>query len=100
MFQTYRAFRRDSRRPSQPRARQAAQVAHSGRRPASKLAVNLWPVSERLVLLDRGEETAMYNILIMKIGDVLMTRRIDILKIIAVAATIGVVFYFLAHRGL
>jgi hypothetical protein len=90
MFQTYRAFRRDSRRSSQPRAR----------RPASKLAVNLWPVSERLVLLDRGEKTAMYNILIMKIGGVLMTRRIDILKIIAVAATIGIVFYFLAHHGL
>jgi hypothetical protein len=52
------------------------------------------------VLLDRGEETAMYNILIMKIGGVLMTRRIDILKIIAVAATIGIVFYFLAHHGL
>jgi hypothetical protein len=42
----------------------------------------------------------MYNILIMKIGGVLMTRRIDILKIIAVAATIGIVFYFLAHHGL
>jgi hypothetical protein len=28
------------------------------------------------------------------------TRRIDILKIIAVAATIGIVFYFLAHHGL
>jgi hypothetical protein len=42
----------------------------------------------------------MYNILIMKIGGVLMTRRIDILNIIAVAATIGIVFYFLAHHGL
>jgi len=42
----------------------------------------------------------MYNILIMKIGGVLMTRRIDILKIIAVAATIGIVFYFLAYHGL
>jgi hypothetical protein len=29
-----------------------------------------------------------------------MTRRVDILKILAVAATIGVVFYFLAHPGL
>jgi hypothetical protein len=28
-----------------------------------------------------------------------MTRRIDILKIIAVAATIGVVFYDLAHHS-
>jgi hypothetical protein len=28
-----------------------------------------------------------------------MTNRIDILKIVAVAAAIGVVFYFLAHRG-
>ena len=28
-----------------------------------------------------------------------MTNRIDILKIVAVAGAIGVVFYFLAHRG-
>ena len=32
-------------------------------------------------------------------GVVPMTRRIDILKIIAVAVVIGVVFYYLAHRG-
>jgi hypothetical protein len=42
----------------------------------------------------------MYYTFIMKIGGVPMTRRIDILKIIAVAATIGIVFYFLAHHGL
>ena len=41
----------------------------------------------------------MYNIVIMKIGGVLMTRRIDILKIIAVAATIGIVFFFLFNYG-
>jgi hypothetical protein len=51
------------------------------------------------VLLDWGKETAIYYIFVMKIGSVLMTRRIDILKIIAVAATIGIVFYFLAHHG-
>jgi hypothetical protein len=28
-----------------------------------------------------------------------MTNRIDILKIGAVAAAIGIVFYYLAHRG-
>jgi hypothetical protein len=28
-----------------------------------------------------------------------MTNRIDILKIAAVAAAIGIVFYYLAHRG-
>ena len=50
-----------------------------------------------LALLDRPDERAMY--LIMK-GVVPMTRRIDILKIIAVAATIGIVFYYLAHYGL
>jgi hypothetical protein len=33
-------------------------------------------------------------------GIVPMTRRIDILKLIAVAATIGGVFYYLAHYGL
>jgi hypothetical protein len=35
----------------------------------------------------------------MKIGVVPMTRRIDILKIFAVAAVIGAVFYYLAHHG-
>ena len=29
-----------------------------------------------------------------------MTRRIDILKIIVVAAAIGILFYYLAHYGL
>jgi hypothetical protein len=28
-----------------------------------------------------------------------MANRIDILKIVAVAAAIGIVFYYLAHRG-
>jgi hypothetical protein len=28
-----------------------------------------------------------------------MTNRIDVLKIAAVAAAIGIVFYYLAHRG-
>ena len=42
----------------------------------------------------------MYDPLIMKNGSVPMNRRIDILKIIIVAAAIGVVFYFLAHHGL
>jgi hypothetical protein len=63
-------------------------------------ARQLWPARESLPLLDWGEETAMYYTFIMKIGGVPMTRRIDILKIIAVAATIGIVFYFLAHHGL
>jgi hypothetical protein len=35
----------------------------------------------------------------MKIGVVPMTRRIDILKVIAFAAAIAILFYFLAHRG-
>jgi hypothetical protein len=50
--------------------------------------------------LDRREETPMYDILIMKNGSVPMTRRIDILKIIVVAAAIGILFYYLAHYGL
>ncbi len=29
-----------------------------------------------------------------------MTHRIDILKILGVAVTIGIVFYYLAHHGL
>ena len=29
-----------------------------------------------------------------------MTRRIDILKLLAVASTIGALFYYLAHYGL
>jgi hypothetical protein len=29
-----------------------------------------------------------------------MTHRIDILKILGVAAIIGIVFYYLAHHGL
>jgi len=34
------------------------------------------------------------------LGSVPMTHRIDILKILGVAATIGIVFYYLAHHGL
>jgi hypothetical protein len=49
-----------------------------------------------LALLDWRDERAMY--LIMN-GVLPMTRRIDILKIFAVAATIGAVFYYLAHHG-
>lgn len=41
----------------------------------------------------------MYDTVIMKNGSVTMTRRIDILKIIIVAAAIGVLFYYLAHRA-
>jgi hypothetical protein len=59
----------------------------------------LWPASERLAPLDLGEETTMSDILIMKNGVVPMTSRFDLLKVFAVAATIGLLFYFLAHRG-
>jgi hypothetical protein len=41
----------------------------------------------------------MSDILIMKNGVVPMTSRFDLLKVFAVAATIGLLFYFLAHRG-
>jgi hypothetical protein len=59
----------------------------------------LWPASERLAPLDLGEETTMSDILIMKNGVVPMTSRFDLLKVFAVAAAIGLLFYFLAHRG-
>jgi hypothetical protein len=42
----------------------------------------------------------MYDTLIMKNGSVPMTRRIDILKLIIIAAAIGGLFYYLAHYGL
>ena len=35
-----------------------------------------------------------------KIEFVPMTRRVDILKIIVVAAAIGILFYYLAHRSI
>jgi hypothetical protein len=54
----------------------------------------------RLALLDRREETAMYDPFIVKNGSVPMTRRIDILKIIIIAAALGILFYYLAHYGL
>jgi hypothetical protein len=41
----------------------------------------------------------MYDFLIKKNGVLPMTSRFDLLKIFAVAATIGIVFYFLANRG-
>ena len=41
----------------------------------------------------------MYDILIMRNGVVPMTSRFDLLKVFAVAAAIGLLFYFLAHRG-
>jgi hypothetical protein len=59
----------------------------------------LWPASERLAALDLGAETAMYDILIMRNGVVPMTSRFDLLKVFVVAAAIGLLFYFLAHRG-
>ena len=42
----------------------------------------------------------MYYICITKIGVVPMTRRSDIIKIFAIAALLGVAFYYLAHYGL
>jgi hypothetical protein len=42
----------------------------------------------------------MYAILIKKIEGVPMTRRSDLAIIFAVAATVGILFYYLAHYGL
>ena len=42
----------------------------------------------------------MYDVCITKIGVVPMTRRSDIVKIFAIAALLGVAFYYLAHYGL
>jgi hypothetical protein len=42
----------------------------------------------------------MYDIRLTKIGVVPMTRRSDIIKIFAIAAILGIAFYYLAHYGL
>ena len=54
-----------------------------------------WLASDTAPVICRG---FLFDILILN-GVVPMTNRIDILKIVAVAAAIGIVFYFLAHRG-
>ena len=56
--------------------------------------------AEADTLLDWCEEAAMYDICITKIGVVPMTRRSDIIKILVIAALLGVLFYYLAHYGL
>lgn len=42
----------------------------------------------------------MYDVCLTKMGVIPMTSRLDLIKIIGVAALVGILFYYLAHRGL
>jgi hypothetical protein len=48
----------------------------------------------------RVDRSGAAHVRITKIGIVPMTRRSDIIKIFAIAALLGIAFYYLAHYGL